>query len=198
MAHDLLHEDLKLTYGEFKLTNELPRIKNGDHVELFEQDVKGEIVLTTREDGVEPMNPSLDYLFQYPVGSVTKTDAGFNIEFASDNPGAGAIIGIEDSSIPVPDLDGKSLITVITSTDGLRLRFGRVSAGIVQDVVEVAVSPTDYFITDPRFNNDQFYPGRYTPEPSPGDSIREQFDGRFADGPTAPVEVETPEEAPEG
>lgn len=132
------------------------------------------------------MNPSLDYLFQYPVkGVLEKEDgSGFEIEFDEGNPGGGSIIGVESSSVPVPTLDGMQLVTVVASTTSLRMIFGRVDPkGNIVDQTTVEVDPSDYYIIDPRFDGTAFYPGRVVPEPAPGDSIREQFNDRFADGP---------------
>src|SRR4051794_12620047 len=102
------------------------------------------------------MNPSLDYLHQYPVKEVLAKDdgSGYGIEFGGgeSNGGKGSIIGIENTT-EVPELAGKVLVTTVYTADSITLIFGnvdRVTYEIV-DKVEVTVSPSDYFIIDPRF-----------------------------------------------
>lgn len=150
------------------------------------------------------INPSLDYLFQYPVESVETRagESGFSIRFAGGSaPGAGACIGVEDSTVPVPDLTGRSLITVVRSSTTIRMIFGQVVNGEIKEQVDVEVPNENYFIIDPRFDGEAFYPSRFVPEPSPADAVREQFAGRFADGPQAHLqglgEADPAEDTPE-
>lgn len=144
------------------------------------------------------INPSLDYLFQYPVESVETRagESGFSISFAGGSaPGAGACIGVEDSTVPVPDLTGRSLITVVRSSTTVRMIFGQVVNGEIKEQVDVEVPNENYFIIDPRFDGEAFYPARFVPEPPPGDSIRQEFEGRFADGPSMASEGEVAPES---
>lgn len=153
------------------------------------------------------VTPQLDYLFQYPVKSVLskKDGSGFAIEFegVENAPGNGSIIGVEagigmdgeDNTYDpneIPKLEGLTLLTVIRSMASVRMVFGRVDARTdpptIQERVEVEVEPQNYFIIDPRFGGEAFYPNRgHADEVPAAESIRAQFAGRFADGPEAPL-----------
>lgn len=133
------------------------------------------------------MNPSLDYLFEFPVNSVQvkKDGSGYAIEFERD----GAIVGIEGENPEAPDLVGKALITVIRSDEGNTLIFGHRDqrTNEIKNRSEVKTTPGKYFIIDPRFGGETFYPDTATVETADqkAATIREQFEGRFADGPDA-------------
>ena len=143
------------------------------------------------------MNPSLDYLHQYPVKQVLakKDENGYAIEFGGHGEGTGAIIGVENTS-EIPELADKVLVTTIYQADSTRMIFGNVDRATKQvvDRVEVATDPAEYFIIDPRFGGEPHYPGRPVVEVAHTDTVRAQFEGRFADGPDeAPDAVEVPE-----
>lgn len=145
------------------------------------------------------MNPSLEYLFQYPVKSLKSDGTGYAIEFDDNTPGDGPVIGVEGENLVVPSEDvivGKQLITVTYSADSTVMYFGRSQGGQIVDQISVSVNPTDVYIVDPRFNGEPFYPARFVPKPTPSDSIREQFNDRFADGPE-PQDEETVTELPQ-
>lgn len=137
------------------------------------------------------MNPSLDYLFEFPVNSVQvkKDGSGYAIEFERD----GAIVGIEGENPEAPDLVGKALITVIRSDDGNTLVFGHRDrqTNEIKNRSEVKTVPGKYFIIDPRFGGETFYPDKATVETADqkAATIREQFNDRFADGPDVPSEA---------
>jgi hypothetical protein len=145
------------------------------------------------------ITPSLDYLHQYPVTHVKEKqdNSGYAIEFEG-----GAIIGVEGENTSAPDnIEGKALITVIKSVDETRLIFGHTTEkGTVVDQTEVPL-PTDYFIIDPRFEGEPFYPNRVQTD-SLADTIRSQFEEQasegFADGPDEPEEDEDTPKAIEG
>lgn len=144
------------------------------------------------------ITPQLDYLFQYPVKSVLskKDGSGFAIEFegVENAPGNGSIIGVEAGEggfydeTEIPKLEGLTLLTVIRSMASVRMVFGRLDARMdpptIVERTEVEVEPQNYFIIDPRFGGEPFYPNRgHADEVPAAESIRAQFAGRFADGP---------------
>jgi hypothetical protein len=160
-------------------------------------DVDGRTILRKFDENMEgSMNPSLDYLYQYPVKQVLpKVEAdvpGYGIEFGGHGQGTGAIIGIENAE-EIPELADKVLVTTIYTASVITLIFGNVDGKTneIKDRVEVTVSPSDYFIIDPRFGGEPHYPGRPQIETDHAATIREQFEGRFAEGPDEPVEAET-------
>jgi hypothetical protein len=136
------------------------------------------------------MNPSLDYLFEFPVNAVRakKDGSGYAIEFDRD----GSIVGIEGQNLEIPDIEGKQLITVIRTNDGNTLVFGHRKEGTseINNQVDVVTQPGKYFIIDPRFGGETFYPDNATVETADekAATIREQFEGRFADGPDKPLD----------
>lgn len=139
------------------------------------------------------MNPSLDYLYQYPVKQVlTKQDEdGYAIEFGGgpENSGTGAIIGIENAT-EFPELADKALLTTVFSGTETRMIFGNVDQATreIVDRVEVVVAPTDYFIIDPRFGGEAFYPGKPVVEEDRPLTVS----GQFQDGPDAPQTATAP------
>lgn len=147
------------------------------------------------------MTPKLDYLLQYPVTQVLgkKDGSGYAIEFEG-----GAIIGVEGQDQVIPEIENMQLLTAIFSDTLTRLRFGRVATikgeSVVTDEKWVEVSPTDYFIIDPRFESDAHYPGRMVTEANHEATIREQFNSlaeRAAEGPDEQDEGEDTEDAPD-
>lgn len=157
---------------------------------------------------VDLMNPSLDYLNQYPVKQVLakKDGSGYAIEFGGDGQGTGAVIGVEagehgffDQS-EIPDLADKVLVMTIYSATETRMVFGNVTLGAndIDNRVEVVVAPVDYFIIDPRFDSGEpFYPGAPQLDTDPTESIRDQFNDRFAEGPDVPADATPPENVQE-
>jgi hypothetical protein len=154
------------------------------------------------------MNPSVDYLFGYPVKSINakKDGSGFAIEFGGHGDGSGSIIGIEkgenDENIDVPHtLDGKQLITVIRSTNSLRLIFGNVDARTneILDREEVEVGNANYLIVDPRFNGEPHYPGRANMADADRSELLSlpESAGDFLDGPMELPDAESDEDEPD-
>jgi hypothetical protein len=141
----------------------------------------------------------LDYLIQYPVKSVNvkKDKPGYEIEFEGHNDTQGAIVGIEEKPTkenPMPkDIVGKALIMTVQSTSVTRLVFGTVvknpngEGNIVQGQEEVSVSPSGYYIVDPRFGSDPFWPGKMPDVPPDAPHVAPLVlggAGEFTDGPS--------------
>lgn len=141
------------------------------------------------------MNPSLDYLYQYPVKQVLaqKDGNGYAIEFGGTGEGTGAIIGVEGTN-EVPELADKALIVTVFSGTETRMIFGNVDQATseIVDRTEVVVAPTDYFLIDPRFGGEAFYPGRPVLEEDRPLTVA----GQFQDGPDMP-DADAPENVAE-
>lgn len=124
------------------------------------------------------ISPKLDYLYGYSVKNVlTKDDdTGFVIEFEN-----GALVSSEVKFPEIPPVEGLALLGAIYSNDETRLRFGIQTLdadghpNIVRETF-VVFEPTNYTITDPRFEQaGTVFPQRAPEEIDRSESIREQF-----------------------
>lgn len=102
------------------------------------------------------MKPSLDYLHQYPVESVTESKDGqsYRINFEG-----GAYITVHGEDTPT-GIEGNVLQTVVFTPEETVLHFGTKDD---PSHLKVAVPPTSYSITDPRLPE----AGEYFPQAQP-------------------------------
>jgi hypothetical protein len=149
----------------------------------------------------EVLVPSLDHFNGVEVKKVLlKKSGGWAIEFVNNG-----IIGVEDDETVAPEIEGLSLLRTLYSAEETRIQFGKTRTvpgkGIeITDEVMLTLSPTQYFICDPRHHDGEAYwPNRAAVEDAEAmrETIRQQFEDRVVEGPENVVEQVSDDNATE-
>lgn len=135
------------------------------------------------------MKPSLDYYTGRPVEAVETVQHGNHWEWTIRFPGNVRIQNTDERRTSPPDVMGKVYLGVILSETDTQLLFGHYDHDSGDPVTDetVVLTPTQYSISDERFEGGPHFPQRLDDEEAnllPPDPSTE----RVADGPENPPE----------
>lgn len=187
VVSEALREPIRVAYGDFRVSNELPQMLSKGNVELDEVQIIGEITFITEEDA-NMTTASLDYLLQYSVKRLLVPKDGHQWALEFNN---GAIVTNDDPENPAPpeSVVGLQFLTAIYGQKDTRLRLGHVQQVPGQDtpkvIGEILVTfiPGHYKIIDPRFEGETIPQDAGAEDAVTLDKIREEFNKHALEAP---------------